>query len=159
MDKDVVPVFTGILLRHTKEWNNATCHNMDGPRDDHTDTFMWNLKYDTDEPIYETEGDSRSQRTGVWLPGGGEWRGGVGVRDWQMQTITHRAETNKLLLHGTGNQNQDPAGNQNGGGYEEDCRHKGITKLLCCKAEVYTSMKIFKKIYACTSKTSCFWKT
>lgn len=159
MDKDVVPVFTGILLRHTKEWNNVTCHNMDGPRDDHTDTFMWNLKYDTDEPIYETEGDSRSQRTGMWLPGGGEWRGGMGVRDWQMQTITHRVETNKVLLHGTGNQNQDPAVNQNGGGYEEDCRHKRITKLLCCKAEVYTSIKIFKKIYACTSKTSCFWKT
>ena len=25
-----------ILLSHKKEWNNVTCSNMDGPRDDHT---------------------------------------------------------------------------------------------------------------------------
>ena len=44
-----------------KEWNNAICSNMDGPRDYHTKwsksererqipydiTYMWNLKYDT----------------------------------------------------------------------------------------------------------------
>ena len=29
-------VYNGILLRHGKEWNNAICSNMDGPRDDHT---------------------------------------------------------------------------------------------------------------------------
>ena len=27
---------TGILLSHEKEWNNAICSNMDGPRDYHT---------------------------------------------------------------------------------------------------------------------------
>ena len=27
---------TGILLSHKKEWNNAICSNMDGPRDYHT---------------------------------------------------------------------------------------------------------------------------
>ena len=26
----------GILLSHKKEWNNAICSNMDGPRDYHT---------------------------------------------------------------------------------------------------------------------------
>ena len=47
---------------------------MDGPRDYHTKrsksererqipydiTYMWNLKYDTNEPIYETETDSQT---------------------------------------------------------------------------------------------------
>ena len=47
---------------------------MDGPRDDHTkwsksegerqipyaNTYMWNLKYDTNELIYETETDSQT---------------------------------------------------------------------------------------------------
>ena len=56
-----------------KEWNNAICSNMDGPRDYHTKwsksererqipydiTYMWNLKYDTNELIYETETDSQ----------------------------------------------------------------------------------------------------
>ena len=46
---------------------------MDGPRDYHTQyskskrerqipydiTYMWNLKYDTNEPIYETETDTQ----------------------------------------------------------------------------------------------------
>ena len=37
MDKEnVVYVYNGILLGHKKEWNNAICSNMDGPRDYHT---------------------------------------------------------------------------------------------------------------------------
>ena len=57
-----------------KEWNNAICSNMDGPRDYYTKrsksererqisydiTYMWNLKYDTNEHIYETETDSQT---------------------------------------------------------------------------------------------------
>ena len=57
-----------------KEWNNAICSNMDGPRDYHTKwnkpdkerqiswdiTYMWNLKYDTNELIYETETNSQA---------------------------------------------------------------------------------------------------
>ena len=31
---------------------------------------MWNLKYDTNELIYETETDSQTQKTNVWLPKG-----------------------------------------------------------------------------------------
>ena len=55
--EDVVHIYNGILLSHKKEWNNAICSNMDGPRDDHTKwsksdrerqvtygiTHMWNL--------------------------------------------------------------------------------------------------------------------
>ena len=63
------PVF---ILIHKKEWNNAICSHMDGPRDYHTKwsksererqipcdiTHMWNLKYDTSESIYKTETQS-----------------------------------------------------------------------------------------------------
>ena len=75
MDKeDVVPIYNGILLRHKKERNNAICSNMNGTRDYHTKwsksdrerqipydiTYMWNLKYDTNELIYKTETDSQT---------------------------------------------------------------------------------------------------
>ena len=69
MDKDVVHTYNGILLSHKKEQNNAICSKMDATRDYHTKwsksererqipygiTYMWNLKYDTNEPTYETE--------------------------------------------------------------------------------------------------------
>ena len=73
MDKeDVVHIYNGILLSHKKEQNNAICSNMDATRDYHTKcskseserqilydiTYLWNLKYDTNEPIYETETES-----------------------------------------------------------------------------------------------------
>ena len=40
---------------------------------------MWNLKYDTNVLIYETETDSQTQKTYLWLPQG--WRGGG--KDWE----------------------------------------------------------------------------
>ena len=57
-----------------KDWNNAIYSNMDATRDYHTKwsksererqipydiTYIWNLKYDTNEPIYETETDSQT---------------------------------------------------------------------------------------------------
>ena len=33
-------------------------------------TYMWNLKYDTNELTYETETDSQTERTDLWLPRG-----------------------------------------------------------------------------------------
>ena len=59
---------------HKKEWNNAICCYMDRPRDYHIKrsqsererqipydiTYLWNLKYDTNELIYETETDSQT---------------------------------------------------------------------------------------------------
>ena len=62
---------------------------MDVPRDYHTKlnksdrerqisygiTYMQNLKYDTNELIYETDTDSETQETNLWLPkekGGGK---------------------------------------------------------------------------------------
>ena len=57
-----------------KEWNNAMCSNMDGPRDYHTKrskserdkyaiTDMWNLRY-------ETKTGLQTSRTHLWLPRG-----------------------------------------------------------------------------------------
>ena len=68
MDKDVRCDISGILLSHKKEWNNAISSKLDGLWDYHIkwrkseserqilyDTiYMWNLKYDTSEFIYET---------------------------------------------------------------------------------------------------------
>ena len=33
-------------------------------------TYVWNIKYDTNELIYETETDSLTRRTVLWLPRG-----------------------------------------------------------------------------------------
>ena len=56
-----------------KQWNNAICSNMDGPRDYRTkwsqkekhkyhmiSLNMWNIKYDTNEFIHKTETDSHT---------------------------------------------------------------------------------------------------
>ena len=52
---------------------------------------MWNLKYDTNEPIYETETESGTQTGGC--QGGGDWeRVGVRVWDQQMQTMIYRMD-------------------------------------------------------------------
>ena len=70
----MVHIYNGILLSHKEEQNNAICSYMDGPRDYHTKqsksdrerqipygiTYMWNLKYDTNELIYKTETDSQT---------------------------------------------------------------------------------------------------
>ena len=36
----------------------------------HDTSYTWNLKYDTNEPIYETETESETQRRDWWLPRG-----------------------------------------------------------------------------------------
>ena len=67
--KDVVHIYNGILLSHQKDWNNANHRDADATRCYLTNgsksererqipygiTNMQNLKYDTNEPIYETE--------------------------------------------------------------------------------------------------------
>ena len=57
-------IYNGILLSHKKEQNKAICSKTDANRDCHTKwskkekdqyhtTYMWNLKYVTDEPFYK----------------------------------------------------------------------------------------------------------
>ena len=59
--------------------DNAICSNIDPTRDSHTKcsksqrerqtlyviTYMWNLKYGTNESLYKTETDSQTQRTDI----------------------------------------------------------------------------------------------
>ena len=33
----MVHIYNGLLLSHIKEWNDAICSNMDGPKDCHTE--------------------------------------------------------------------------------------------------------------------------
>ena len=52
---NVIYIYNGVWLGYRKEWNNAVCSNMDGPRDYHTKwsksgkdrydmiSVMWNL--------------------------------------------------------------------------------------------------------------------
>ena len=73
--EDVIHMCNGILLSHLKEWNSAVCSNIGDPSDYHMViilsevsqrerqisydiTYMWNLKYDTNELIYKTDTDS-----------------------------------------------------------------------------------------------------
>ena len=71
------------------------CSNMDKPRNYHSKwsksererqipydiTYMWNLKYDVNELIHETETDSQTYRTDFWLPRG-KWGGRNGMGVW-----------------------------------------------------------------------------
>ena len=74
--EDVVNIYNGILFSHEKELNNAVCSNKDGLRDYHTKWsksererqiahdiyYMWILKYDTNEHIYEIKADRHKER-------------------------------------------------------------------------------------------------
>ena len=87
MNKDVVHIYNGILLSHKKECNGAICNDTDATRDYHTKhsksererqipyviTCLWNLKYDTNKPIYKRETDSQTRRTDYGCQGGGGW--------------------------------------------------------------------------------------
>ena len=70
MDKeDAVHIDNGIVLSHKTEWNNAICSNRDGLRECHAKwnksergrqilydiTYMWNIKYDTNELFSKTQ--------------------------------------------------------------------------------------------------------
>ena len=66
-------IYHGILLSHQKGWNKAICSNMVGAGDYCTKqseserewqvpydiTYVWKLKYDTIQYIYEMKTDSK----------------------------------------------------------------------------------------------------
>ena len=71
-------------------------------------------KYDKNEVIYETEADSQTQRTDLWLPGG--WGGGR--MEWEFgvsrcKLLYIELINNKVLLYSTGNYIQYPVINHN----------------------------------------------
>ena len=73
---------------------------------------MWNLKYDTNELIYETETDSQRYRTDLWLLSGGRGRLGVGISRCKLLYIGWI--NNRVLLYSTGNYIRYPVTNYNG---------------------------------------------
>ena len=76
-------------------------------------TYMWNLKYDTNEPIYKTETD-------LWLPRGNrggrrmDWGSGVG-----RCKLLHLELINKVLMYSTGNYIEYPVINRKGKEYKK----------------------------------------
>ena len=112
MDKeDVVHTHNGKPPRHKNEWNNAICSDIDEiilsevsqkEKDKcYMVSVMWNLKYDTNEPICEID----SQSTDLWLPRGrkqGEgWSGRLGSSDTK---LLHTEWVNtKVLMYRTEN--------------------------------------------------------
>ena len=54
---------------------------------------MWNLKYNTNKPIYESETESQTEGVDWWLPRGrGVGEAWSGVWDHQMQTVAARLD-------------------------------------------------------------------
>ena len=91
---------------------------MDGTRDSHIKwskpekkrqipydtTYLWNLKYGTDDPMYktETEHDQGEQICGSYDEGGREWDGWA-VWGFLMQTDIFGVNGSGALLYSTGN--------------------------------------------------------
>ena len=102
-----------LLMRHHLKLNNISsresttfsCHKYQM-----VIAYMWNLKYDTNELIYETETDSRAQKTRLGaVSGGGEW----GELDWEVgisrcKLFYREWLNNRVQLYITGNCVQHP---------------------------------------------------
>ena len=84
--EDVVYIHNGILFSHKKEWENAICHNIDGPRDYHIEwsqtktnlmyhLYMESLKKNINELFYKTEIDSDVEKFIVTRGDNESWSG------------------------------------------------------------------------------------
>ena len=111
--------------------------------------ISWNLKYDMDEAIYETETDSQTQIRFVAAKGKGEWgreRLEFGISRCKLLHIGWII--NQVPLQNTGNYIQYPMVSHNGKEYEKECVyivyvytiHTHISESLCCIAEVNTTL-------------------
>ena len=103
-------------------------------------TYMWNLKQDTNEPIYKTETDSRTQRIDVAAKGE---CGGRGL-DWEFgisrcELVHKECINNKALMYSTGNYIQYPVIKYDGKEYEKNA-YICITESLCCTAVITTTL-------------------
>ena len=88
-------------------------------------TYMWNLKYGTNEPIYKTETGAQTQIR-LWLPRrGGEKQDGLVGRCKQLHL---EWRNNKVILYSTGKYIQSSGINPKGKQY--------FKILLFCTTEV-----------------------
>ena len=79
---------------------------------------MWNLKYDTNELIYETKRDSHIENKVMVTKGERDQRDKVGVPGISRYKLLYIKQiNNKLLLYSTGNYIQYPLINHSGKEY------------------------------------------
>ena len=81
--EDAARIHSGILLGHRKEWNDAICSNVDGPRKCHIERsesdregkrsqgipYMWNLKRHDTKELTQTEKERDRKASlicGIW---------------------------------------------------------------------------------------------
>ena len=81
---------------------------------------MWNIKYDINKHVYETETDLQIKRTDLWLPSGRE---GLEFGISRCKLLYMGWINNKVLLFSTGNCTQYPAVNHKRKECEKDCVH------------------------------------
>ena len=62
-------------------WNRAVILSEASQRQISSITYMWNLKYDTNELMYKTETHSQTLKTNLWLPKGKGEEDKLGVWD------------------------------------------------------------------------------
>ena len=93
--EDAFHVHSGVLLRHVKEYNNATCSSMDGPwgydikwcksdrekQISYDITYMWNLKNCYKWTYLQNRKSIADYKTNLWLPKG-KCQGRDKLGDW-----------------------------------------------------------------------------
>ena len=100
---------------------------------------MWNLKYDTNEPMKQkriTDTENRAVvAKGEGAGGQMEWKVGV-----SRCKFLYTEWINKVLLYSPGNYIQYSVINHHGKEYEKECIYMHNFELLCCMAEINTTL-------------------
>ena len=130
MDKDVVHIHNGILLRHKKEWNNAIWSNIAQleiiiltQKEKNKHFMIWNICgiwSMRQKSLTTKQRQSHRHRGQMWLPKGRwgrvmAWEFGVG----RCQPSHLEWINNKILLYRMGNYTQSPVVSHNVKEYEK----------------------------------------
>jgi len=98
MDQDVIHIYSG-KLSHWKEWNDAICRNMDGPRDCHTEwsktekekfcitSLICKIKNETPPMNLFRKQQIRRLRDELMVARGERWKEGI-VREFGIDMFT-----------------------------------------------------------------------
>ena len=121
-------------------------------------TYMWNWKYDPNEPIYGTE--TLTQRRDCWLPRRGEGIEG-GASRWKL--LYSEGIRDKVLLYSTENHAQHPMRNHKEKNILKECvciyiyMYNWIT--VVCKSTIhqYKKLKLNKIEGKIAYKHMCIW--
>ena len=102
-------------------------------------TFIWNLKHDTNEPIYKTETDhGHGEQTY-----GFQWWGRRGVDGefgaGRCKLLHFEWISNEVLLYSTGNYIQFSETDHDGKEYRKECTYM-YNWVICCTGEIGTML-------------------